>query len=39
MAVIALPLPQPGLFALFALAAVQVVGWYRVRRSSPTAVT
>jgi hypothetical protein len=32
MAVIAIPLPQPGLFALFALAAVQVVGWYRSRR-------
>jgi hypothetical protein len=32
MAVIAIPLPQPGLFALLALAAVQVVRWYRSRR-------
>ena len=36
MAVIAIPLPQPGLFALFALAAVQVVGWYRSRGAEAT---
>ena len=39
MAVIAIPLPQPGLFALFALAAAHVVGWYRVRRSTRTAAS
>jgi hypothetical protein len=37
MAVIAIPLPQPGLFALFALATAHVVGWYRVRRSTASA--
>lgn len=39
MAVIAFPLPQPGLFALFALAAAHVVEWYRIRRTAPKIVT
>ena len=39
MAVIAIPLPQPGLFALFALAAVQVVGWYWSRRGETARPT
>ena len=39
MAVIAIPLPQPGLFALFALAAVHVAGWYHAGRSTSKAAT
>lgn len=35
-AIIALPINQSGLFALFALAAAHVFGWYRFRRSDAT---
>ena len=34
-AVISLPINQSGLFALFALAALHVAGWYRSRRVPP----
>lgn len=39
LAVVALPVPQPGLFALFALAAVHVFAWYRQRTTASQPVT
>jgi hypothetical protein len=38
LAVIVIPLPQPGLFALFALAIVHVARWYRWRRTMQQAL-